>query len=189
MIQREQQLTSEEREALPGFAAPAPRRVRRKSHRRHQPWGAFSEVGGCFVIFLGLVGGIALFVPVLRPSMLIALIIFSVLIAGFSLLLLPQGLEKVVYHKHLARQGSFAIASVSQIEIKVDMGSQGPVGWTDYTLTYSFQTARGETIVATRTSGSLNKFREGGPILIVYLPQNPRKHEPFLLLACEPIGP
>ena len=189
MSQSEQQLTSEECEALTGFAEPTPRQVRRKAHERHAPWGAFSEVGGCFVIFLGLVGGIALFVPILRPNMLIALIIFSVLVAGFSLLLLPQGLEKVVYHKQLARQGSFAIASVSQIEIKEDMGSQGPVGWTDYTLTYSFQTARGETIVATRTSSHLDKFREGGPILIVYLPQNPRKHELFLLLAYEPIAP
>ena len=93
MNQSEQQLTHEEREALPGFAAPTPRRVRRKAHERHAPWGVFSEVGGCFVIFLGLVGGIGLFVPILRPSMLIALIIFSTLIAGFSLLLLPQGLQ------------------------------------------------------------------------------------------------
>ena len=185
MIQSEQQLTHEEHEALAGFTVSVPRRVRRKVYQR-------LELRGCGIAFLAVIlaiDGLAFFVPALRVNIAIAVGVFFGLIGLLVMTALPRGLWEDFRHRHLVRKGVVVIGRVSKREIKVDIGSQGPVGWTDYALTYSFQPASGELIVATRTSSSLDKFREGGPILIIYLPQNPRKHEPFLLLAYEPIAP
>ena len=179
----EVRLTYEEQEALPGFAIPTPRRVTRKTDIKTEMRGGV--IAG-LVVALGI-GTLAFFAPALRMSIAIGGGVFVGLVSLCLLSALPRGLWEEFQQRRLVREGVAVVGKVVKREIKVDMGSQGPVGWTDYILTYEFQTQSGTTITATRTSSE--RPREGGPILVLYLPNSPARNAPFLNLIYEPIAP
>ncbi|MBB6049436.1 hypothetical protein HNQ39_001198 [Armatimonas rosea] len=57
----------------------------------------------------------------------------------------------------------------------------------DFVISYEFQMVEGKRVKGECTSGWLSRFHEGGPILIVYLPDDPSQNEPFLNLTHEPV--
>jgi hypothetical protein len=187
MSQSEQLLTPEDREALPGFAAPAPRRVQRKAEQ-NQPKGLV-DIGCLSVLSIvaSVFGALAFFIPTLRINIAIGVGVFLGLIGLLILSALPQALLQKLKHWYLARHGVAVVARVSKREIHSDMGSQGPYGWTDYVFTCEFQVEEGRKITGTFIS-SEDKYRENGPILIIYNPKNPKDHQAFSSLMYEPLA-
>ncbi|MBB6049435.1 hypothetical protein [Armatimonas rosea] len=124
MSQSEQQLTPEEREVLPGFAAPTPRRVRRKAHWRHDPWSwleCYRPFLAVIVIVAGALGALSDFFPVFRGSVTVLLIVFFVLGGGLAILLLPQSFNEHFGHALLVQSGQVAVGTVMSIEKRMGM--------------------------------------------------------------------
>ncbi|WP_394793661.1 hypothetical protein [Armatimonas sp.] len=86
--------------------------------------------------------------------------------------------------KLLTKYGKVAITNPIRREIKVDCGSQGPYGWTDYILHYDFLTEAGETVSGTYTSKEF--VDDGISALVIYNPKNPKKHRLYRALQHEP---
>ena len=176
-------LTYEEREALPGFAVAPPRQIQKKVDKTGSLW-QWGCILPCLVLAMFL-AGIAYILPILRVSIAIGSGVFLGLL---GLLAVPGTIwefRNFLESKWLTRYGKAAITNPARREIKVDCGSEGPYGFTEYTLHYDFLTDSGETVTGTYTSRDF--VDEGTCVLVVYHPNKPKVHRLYHTLQHEPV--
>ena len=151
MSQSEQQLTSEEREALPGFAAPIPRRVQKKADERHNPWGWLQGNKPFFLLVfrVACAFGVLSFFLGNFLGIVVWLTGCFVLGVGFAILILPQSLQGHFWHRALARTGIAVMGVVTERDgVKEIRRGPGLVEVIYFTHAYQFQTQAGETVRA-----------------------------------------
>lgn len=185
---------------LQDFEKPTPRKVCFKQNSRKggvgfNPWDIFSTIGGCGGTIVGVLLLVAL-IPALRSDALRAAVFFAVPVGLFSLLSLAGVLPSLRHHRRLAQYGEAVMGRVTRLEF-VAKEDGTPAVCTHETLEYEFHTRSGLEVSGKRASISgwykalpreghtpdlvlgIPVAVESRPVVVVYLPNNPKVNEPY----------
>ena len=166
------------------FYQPPPRRVCLKQDSPEagvgfNPWHFFGELRGCGGIILGVLLLLAL-IPAFRQEALIAAVLFGGAVSIFALLLSSGSLAEVLHHRRLARYGEAVIGQVTG-RTSVQLNDGTPAPGTEVLIEYKFRTQSGQELSGIRTtiSGWYETLAQDSRIVVVYLPDEPKKNEPY----------
>ena len=143
------------------------------------PWHFFGELSGCGGIILGVLLLLAL-IPAFRQEALIAAALFTSAVSILALLQSSGSLSEVRHHRRLARHGEAVIGQVVLLT-SVQLNDDTPVVPLETTLEYRFHTRQCREIIEKRRtcSGWYKALVQEGQVVVVYLPGEPNKNEPY----------